>query len=458
MVFVFGAGGLCQKKICDLEQEEVIGILDNDVNKQGTYFCGHKVLSVEAIKRYNYDYIYVLTNCVKEINRQLEKLGVSREKIRYYIDIPKRNPYMERFEVNKKKIYAGSVCLLTNTLNVSGAPNCLLTLTKVLIKYNYKVIVGAETDGSLRDAFLNIGASVYIDERLSTGTLCDIDWLKEMDIILVNTTDFYYLLREVPKHKKLIWWLHEPKMYYLYNELMLQHLENKAVADNIIFWCVSPIAREAIIEYMPDIDIDIMTYGIEDKSVERDVIEETNNIKFVVVANMDRIKGYDVLIEAIKRLSWQERKRCSFTFVGKDDNAVGNWVKNKNTQYDLKIDILGEMPNENVLKLLAESDVLICASRQESMSLSVTEALMLGKIVICSDNTGNAYYIKHRENGFLFQSENVEDLVSQIRYILEYYNQMEMIKIKARDTYTDNFSVERFEREVDRYIPLNTYD
>ncbi len=85
---IFGTGNACLSRINSLnfKQINIVGILDNDEKKQGAWFFGYKIDSPVNIVNYTYHYILVASSYFSEICGQLNKLGVSREKI---IDIQK---------------------------------------------------------------------------------------------------------------------------------------------------------------------------------------------------------------------------------------------------------------------------------------------------------------------------------------------------------------------------------
>lgn len=51
----------------------IVAFIDNDIEKQGTIFYGYPVISYEDIDNYNYDYIVIMNNYVKEIYEQIGK-------------------------------------------------------------------------------------------------------------------------------------------------------------------------------------------------------------------------------------------------------------------------------------------------------------------------------------------------------------------------------------------------
>ncbi len=72
----------------------------------------------------------------------------------------------------------------------------------------------------------------------------------------------------------------------------------------------------------------------------------------------------------------------------------------------------GWKSQEEVKLLLEQSNILVLPSRQETLPMSVAEAMAAGRIVIASAVGGLPEMITHGQTGFLFEPDAVEDLVS----------------------------------------------
>lgn len=93
-IFIFGCSELSKHIIRCISNDyaEVIGYIDNNPKKQGTYFNNYKVINPEKIVEYNYDYIFIGLNkyttvSYNSILKQLIKLGVLNDKIIEFFDI-----------------------------------------------------------------------------------------------------------------------------------------------------------------------------------------------------------------------------------------------------------------------------------------------------------------------------------------------------------------------------------
>ena len=164
--------------------------------------------------------------------------------------------------------------------------------------------------------------------------------------------------------------------------------------------------------------------------------EQVKNFKipnaelWVTTSRLEHQKGLDVFFEA--SYSFLEKRNFSILVVG--DGSLESFYKNKYS--DLPVTFIGN--TENPLKYLKLADIFFFPSRREGLGNSLIEAQILGKNIISSDcPSGPKEIIKIFNNGTLFKSENINDLIEAI----------ESIELKEdRDVskeIVDKFSVEK---------------
>jgi glycosyltransferase involved in cell wall biosynthesis len=87
---------------------------------------------------------------------------------------------------------------------------------------------------------------------------------------------------------------------------------------------------------------------------------------------------------------------------------------------DKRINFAGPFPPGYVNQILSGLDVLVVPSRwYENQPGVIFEAFAAGMPVVATDLGGMSEFVKHEENGLLFELENVEDLAHQLRRLAE---------------------------------------
>lgn len=141
-----------------------------------------------------------------------------------------------------------------------------------------------------------------------------------------------------------------------------------------------------------------------------------------------------------------------FLLIGKRSvDEYGKEISNRASSINNCI-LLGERTQEEIYKLYSVLDVLVVASRAETVSMAAIEAMMMGKVCIVSDQTGIAEYIKSGKNGFIFQSENEDELRKIMLWCYQHQDKLEQIGKNARETYERKFSTEIFKNNLQEIL------
>jgi len=83
-----------------------------------------------------------------------------------------------------------------------------------------------------------------------------------------------------------------------------------------------------------------------------------------------------------------------------------------------RISIEKAVKSPEALRLISRCSVLVLPSRTEAMGRVLLEAMATGKPVVASRVDGIPHYVRHGENGLLFESEDAEDLSRQLLRVL----------------------------------------
>jgi glycosyltransferase involved in cell wall biosynthesis len=126
-------------------------------------------------------------------------------------------------------------------------------------------------------------------------------------------------------------------------------------------------------------------------------------VNVVYAGRFDYAKGFDILLEAMKRIQGSKIKLI----------AVGDEV---NGDLDLKradgVTYAGWLDREEIGRYLESADVIVVPSRWEAFGLTVVEAMAHGKAVVASNVGGIPELVEHGVTGFLFESGDVSTLAA----------------------------------------------
>ncbi len=105
------------------------------------------------------------------------------------------------------------------------------------------------------------------------------------------------------------------------------------------------------------------------------------------------------------------------------------------------IELLGNLPFEEVKSNLYKADVLLLSSYEEGIANVVLEAMAFGVLVISSDCGGMSEVIEDGVNGFLFENRSKESLLSKLMLVSQLKNEeYQRITKNARQTIEERFT------------------
>ena len=147
-------------------------------------------------------------------------------------------------------------------------------------------------------------------------------------------------------------------------------------------------------------------------------------LRFCVVGSTaDDRKNHSKVIDCfdeIIKVNRSDLRKFTITFVGvgKDEKSkiLSDEARKKlGDRYEEH----GEVYQEDVIEILRTQDVLISISKYETLPKNVTEALMMGNLLIRNATSGMKEQLIEGKNGFLVDEQMPGDLVSVILKILD---------------------------------------
>lgn len=137
------------------------------------------------------------------------------------------------------------------------------------------------------------------------------------------------------------------------------------------------------------------------------VPEQQREDRIIFAGRLDKLKGIDVLLEA-----WRQMGDKAPKLVICGTGPMEEWCKNYCAKYKLNVEMMGFVPNEKAIKMIAFSKALILPTRwYEGFPMSMVEAYSVGTPVLCSDIGNAGSLVEDGVTGYKFASNSVEKIV-----------------------------------------------
>ena len=331
---IFGTGDYYNRYKKWFPAKEVLALLDNSEKKQNTKIDGIQVLPPEEGVRLPYDAIVILSFYIKEMRRQLQSLGVPKEKIYHFYDL---HGLIYREDRKKPEIFYGNagkliedhsllketVLFLSQDLELGGPALALFYAAKALKKQGRNVLFASMIDGKLKERLLKEEIPIIVDANLQIGAMRDITWIRDFLLIICNTINYHVFLSERNSRIPIIWWLHDsPFFYHGVKKEILESIDR----TNLLVCSVGPVPGKAIQAFLPDLKIKELLYGVEDSG---SIFEQKNpkvprnsrSVHFVTIGYIESRKGQDILVQAVLSLPENLRKHARFSLVGQNSSV-----------------------------------------------------------------------------------------------------------------------------------------
>lgn len=248
--------------------------------------------------------------------------------------------------------------------------------------------------------------------------------------------------------------------------IVVQHLiyKKNSIEEKIInilnkysdkFVCVSEAVAKNIESYLKDKSTDkliIIKNGIQiPDNIET---KHSNLIKIGMVGSIIRIKGIDLVLEALKDILIQKSNVKFYVYgdVTLEPDSVNYKLNLKKfieeSSLDNQVKFCGHVNSKD--EIYNNLDLVINFSTiPEAFPVSILEAMSYKKIVIANDEGGPKEIINNSINGFLINKGNQSHLKEIINYCIENLNSEEFDKIRnnARRNIIENYSLEIFSKK-----------
>ena len=344
------------------------------------------------------------------------------------------------------------VLLISHELNLTGAPIALSNFAESLLNFGYQPILVAPHDDRLRQHFTSENIPVVVYEPIYVSKLVPQN-TNLFQFIVINTIVGAPLVSQLNgSNTPVLWWIHEAHVSY--HPGALQNMPQD-LSRNIHVYCGGTYAERVLKQYRPGYNPKQLLYCVPDyaqKSGESspDLICADGKTIYAIVGMQEKRKGYDILTQAIRHLPPHVLNECYFVFVGKtSDPEIRTEVVSVLQDYPENTQYFEELDRSELMTLYKQIDCLICASKDDPMPIVVTEAMLMSKIIICSENTGSANILEQFNGGLIYRNNSPNELARCIEFV--HHNKGPNLRTlcqRARAAYERYFSQEAFDESI----------
>lgn len=179
----------------------------------------------------------------------------------------------------------------------------------------------------------------------------------------------------------------------------------------------SPYAKAITEELLPQKSITYIEIGFEQRHNE---IKRKNNNTFLFVGTLEQRKGIKYILDVAKIFK-QKGIGAHFRIVGNQKytqyvNELKNYVVKEGLQDS--VTFLGRLTDEELNAEYSNASVFLFPSLHEGYGMVLIEAMSYSLPVVAFNNSAMPYTIIDRQNGFMAENMNAEDLAEKAKTLI----------------------------------------
>ncbi|MGI8890495.1 MAG: glycosyltransferase family 4 protein [Chthoniobacterales bacterium] len=330
----------------------------------------------------------------------------------------------------------------------SGAPIQLFHLARWLQSAGLKVNVavpkpGSAESGPISDEFERSGIEIHpvIDlsvppDFASLSILC-----QRFDVVVANTLVMWSAVQAarvagIP----VVWYIHESLVAKHLIELVPEIRPTLDLADAVVM----PTQRTAYLYgTWTERRIEVIPYGIPPLTgADEPAAGRNKPLTFLLLGTYEPRKGQDVFLGAIALLNEPTRARARFVMAGRVlDRAFYESLALESRSLP-NVSLLDSLSHDEAAMAIAQSDVLVCSSRDETMPVAILEAMSLGKVIVTAKVGGITEWLQDGDNALLFPPDDSESLAHSMSLCINEESILASLGTRASQTFLEHFSLE----------------
>lgn len=335
---------------------------------------------------------------------------------------------------------------MSHEMSYTGACHSLLRICKVL-KGKYNLTVWTKKQGLFEQEFAAQGIKVELVDKNNAVKLLN-EAGKTFSLAICNTIvtdDIYNILRlKMPT----IWYIREAQNLDYFFQRDSSKKDTLRWATGV--YSVSEYAKRYIAKFCKH-KVRVLHNAVEDfnDGYKKEYLKG-GKLHILMLGTFNPRKAFGVAVEAIKMLPKNYQEQVELTIAGE-------MFKTDEYCYQPVLDDMAKLPHARHVGLITDlkvkadayknADIVIVPSTDESCSLVVLEAMMMGVPVIVSNNVG-AKYLVDKSNGWIFKTGDAGALAKILLKILENKADIAAMGKAARQKYLQNATMKVYEKNI----------
>lgn len=446
-VVIFGTGQFYKTRKQCFDEDTIVAFLDNNDSFSNKKEENIPVLLPDRVLSLEFDVVCLMAGAdfAEQMREQLVEVGVPEDRIYNFREFFAYKQ-QKSFYILDKDMYKNEIAVFVPSLTNTGGFRAALYAIEVLQKHCSGVTVISPCKGDGFDEIKNMGVDIVVTSDVSEYNARLWNLIKDVKAIFLNALYYSYLIPYVKTlNKKVIWWIHSGNSFYNTYPLPSENFNTYPIK----VLGVSSIVKEAYLRHNVNGYINILPFGVPDqRTMNYDTETEKDKIIFTVIGNVIKIKGIDLVINALQSMSSTERQMLEVWIIGAEVNQQYSHMLHNIADDIPEIKWFGKREHTEVIELFKEIDVLISASREDMLPIVITEAMMNEKACIVADSVGTAGFIKDGINGLIFRNEDIDELKARMLWCVDNRDKLTEIGKQARLLYETEFSMPVFEERL----------
>lgn len=337
------------------------------------------------------------------------------------------------------------ILIVSHELTQSGAPFVALEMARALRDSGNFVVVIAPEDGPMRKALVNEGITVIIDELTLTGHESISRFCKNFDIVIANTIVTWPLVKAITGDVSVKWYIHESN--FIRNFLSENDIDFGDLDGLVDVWAVTSVPGKILAEH--DWVTQLLPPGVSEAEIVSSRSRQGNDIEIVVLGGYEPRKGQDLSIEMLKHLPPSIREMVRLRCYGRPvDRVFLDALHEHAAHFPKNVFLEASLDREQAQSAIANADIVLVPSRDESFSLVVIEALQHGSVVVCSRAVGASEFLDHGKHAFIADFPSPQHLADAVVDAISRRSNWPAIQVAAKELARAEFSENSFKQRL----------